>query len=343
MRLAASAASGWISSAKAQPELPQETRLAVQWAGGRYLLLGGSLKPLPSGDVYQPRMKSLPKEQHLAPSAPGYLLYYGRPEDFDLVVENRVLWRRGDVWKLFGSTAPARDAVIQATGMLLYCGGIGGYEVAAADPLAQDDAAAGPPALIVMPGSEAAEVVCTPLEPVSDSAVIETVARLLLALGRKDFELLDPPPPSDRSINGRWLRRLAEMNRRLHSGAPLRRLLRLLRWAPAGREPLLLAEGLWKDSNGMALLGSEAVIAPDRGWRLIHYEPRTGGYMRMLEFRGETWDGLQDPPVFLGAWLIAGEPCLLMQRRGYEGFRLDLMRISADRLEPARLSYSAGC
>ncbi len=227
--------------------------------------------------------------------------------------------------------------------MLFYCGGIGGYEVAAADPLGQDDAAAGPPALVAMPGGAAAEVVCAPLEPVSDGAAIEKVARLLLARGRKDFELLDPPPASDRSINGRWLRRLAEMNRRLHSGAPLRRLLRLLRWAPAGREPLLLAEGLWKDSTGMALLGSEAVIAPDRGWRLIHYEPRTGGYMRMLEFRGETWPGLQDPPVFLGAWLIAGEPYLLMHRRGYEGFRLDLMRIGADRLEQTRLSYAAGC
>jgi hypothetical protein len=119
--------------------------------------------------------------------------------------------------------------------------------------------------------------------------------------------------------------------------------LRFSRWSPPGRKPLLLVDALWISQDRLPVFAASAIVEEGDPPKILWIDSSQSELMRAGEMLDAEWQ-IEDPGPFLNAWKIGTQYFILVQRRGYEGFSVELMElVSGQGLVPTGLGYRAGC
>jgi len=300
---------------------PPDLRLALRLDPHQVLLIGAELQ-----SVDEPHLARYPKSPLHSDLQPGESIY---------LFDHAAPWRRGDRWQLYPETRVRIDQL----GVITYCGGIGGYEIAIAraDHPLQADVFVGQssrPArgLQVAPAS-LATITLPPADSAKLTALLVREARDIVKA--EDWMVL-PGEPAEHAD------RIRRANRSVLSGALPPPQLRVQRWTPRSGSPLLFIEAVWLAPNGDPLFACDAIFFQGAATVQRWFSARKAERMRE-SFGSNDWS-LDSRSPFLAAYEIEGRPYVLLYEEGYEGFRVSLQElVPLKGLVPTGITFGAGC
>jgi hypothetical protein len=250
----------------------------------------------------------------------------------------------GDAWTIYAGLGAPAVAHIKRQAVNVVCGGPGGFASAVAEFDKADVTdlmgAMRVREYLAAPGPPRVSVFSFPVI-LDESGLMPPLAKILQAYAvqavKDENWTIAANTTDETSVRTR------ARNRALLKQQFMEPRLRFSRWSPPGRKPVLLVEAVWTSQDGLPVFAASAIVEEGDPLSILWIDSSQSELMRAGEMQDAEWK-LEDPGPFLNAWKIGNQYFILVQRRGYEGFSVELMElVSGQGLVPTGLGYSAGC
>ena len=298
------------SRAATSREILSDASIALRCQGSRVLIIGEIADDDAVARLTNGGFSSFPQLQIDATFSPGEVtLKIAREDLHTLMQKHGPGFEIGTRWQIYPGAGPPATVVIEKL-VLLYHGNGNQYLGALGRILWNRDVAnriAGlrAAAYLAVPGPVVPGISEIPLVRLDQASFDMT--KLLFDRGRELVR--DDNWQTERFTDGEELKRAREMNRTfLTMGEPQTPEIRMWRWAPDEKKPLLFVEAVWiNEDRKLPLFAVDAVVQAQGAPAILSFDCRKAEWMRGGEGSDRDWRLRGEDGAFLNAWKIGAE------------------------------------
>ena len=180
-------------------------------------------------------------------------------------------------------------------------------------------------AYLAVPGPLVPGISEIPLKRVDQSSF--DVTKLLFDRGRELVR--DDDWKTEGFTDAEVLKRLREMN---HTFLTMNEQhtpeIRMWRWAPDKKKPLLFVEVVWiSEDRKLPLFAVDAIVQEQETPAILSFNYTKAEWMRVAEDSHRDWRLHAEDGAFLNAWKMGTQSYILTYLAGSEGYSVDLQRL----------------
>ncbi len=292
------------SRAATSRDILSEASIALRCEGARLLIIGEVADEKEVERLTRGGLNSFPRLQINAAFSPGEVTFEITAKIFHaLMGKQRPGFEIGARWQLYPGAGSPATLVIEKL-VLLYHGDCNRYLGAFGRVISE-----------------------APMVRVDQVSL--DVANLLFDRGRDLVR--DDNWQTEGITDAEEIKRAREMNHAfLALGKRQAPEIRMWRWAPDVRKPLLFVEAVWIDEErNRPLFAVDAVVQERGAPAILSFNYKKAEWMRWGEGSDRDWKLHTEDAAFLNAWKIGPESYILTYIAGYEGYSVELQRVDS--------------